>query len=158
MVFGSLAYMTDLVNIDKFKPRLLPCIFLGYPNNQKGYILLDLETDRLLISRHMHFVENRFPFKENKGNDQGEVSNEVKEIFWFDTDVENRIFGNQQPINEEFRVNEQQRQGMNENIEHDVLPPLGPNITGIGRDRRPPIWAICVMGIQNQICTYKGNK
>jgi hypothetical protein len=38
-------------------------VFLGYALNAKGYLCLNLQTHKLLISRHVAFHENSFPFK-----------------------------------------------------------------------------------------------
>src|SRR5438128_2502864 len=40
------------------------CIFLGYPDNHFSYRCLDLSTNRIIISRHVTFNENSFPFTE----------------------------------------------------------------------------------------------
>lgn len=47
---------------DKFDPRSLPCIFLGYSDKHKGYQCLHQSTSRVYISRHVVFDENHFPF------------------------------------------------------------------------------------------------
>lgn len=48
---------------DKFDSRGRKCIMLGYALNQKGYRLLDLETDEIFTSRDVRFFEHEFPFK-----------------------------------------------------------------------------------------------
>jgi hypothetical protein len=48
----------------KLQPRSMPCIFLGYAPQQKGYRCLHIPTNRIWISRHVVFDENRFPFRE----------------------------------------------------------------------------------------------
>lgn len=47
---------------DKFKPKGVPCVFLGYPVSQKGYKLLDLTTKQEFVSRDVTFAENVFPY------------------------------------------------------------------------------------------------
>lgn len=60
-VFGCLCFP----HIDahhKLSPRSTPCIFLGYPTNHKGYRRLNLDTNQIIISRHVVFDETIFPF------------------------------------------------------------------------------------------------
>lgn len=40
------------------------CIFLGYSSNHKGYRCLDLQSNRVHISRHVVFDEHSFPFSQ----------------------------------------------------------------------------------------------
>lgn len=46
----------------KLPPRSNPCMFLGYHSNHKGYKCLSLDTNEIIISRHMMFNETIFPF------------------------------------------------------------------------------------------------
>lgn len=41
-----------------------PCVFLGHSATQSAYYCLDLQTHKMYCSRHVHFVENKFPFSE----------------------------------------------------------------------------------------------
>ena len=45
----------------KLHPKTIPCVFLGYPTNSKGYLCLNPVTYRLYISRHVLFNESVFP-------------------------------------------------------------------------------------------------
>ena len=83
-IWGSLAYATNLTLADKFQPRSIPCVFLGYPNNQKGYLLYNFKNKTIFVSRHVTFVENKFPFKDHSTLDQGGVSKDMREMFLFD--------------------------------------------------------------------------
>lgn len=47
---------------DKFQPRVVPCVFVGYPFGQKGYKLYNLKTKSILISRDVIFHESIFPY------------------------------------------------------------------------------------------------
>lgn len=48
---------------DKFSARGVPCVFLGYPQSQKGYKLLNLTNNVIFVTRDVKFYENIFPYK-----------------------------------------------------------------------------------------------
>lgn len=50
-------------NSNKLEMHALPCLFLGYATNQKGYCCLHLPTNKIYISRLVQFDEDFFPFK-----------------------------------------------------------------------------------------------
>ncbi|GJV62128.1 ribonuclease H-like domain-containing protein [Tanacetum coccineum] len=60
-VFGCLCYPYINTN-HKLEPRATPAIFLGYPTNHRGYRCLDLNTDKIILSRHVTFDETVFPY------------------------------------------------------------------------------------------------
>ncbi|CAL1379865.1 unnamed protein product [Linum trigynum] len=61
--FGCLAYSKDThSHLDKFGERGRACVFLGYPSSQKGYRLLELSSQKLIVSRDVIFDEAVFPF------------------------------------------------------------------------------------------------
>ncbi|KAL8153802.1 hypothetical protein V2J09_011562 [Rumex salicifolius] len=63
-VFGCLCYPNVTATAPhKLTPRSRPCVFLGYALQHRGYRCLDLETRKVIISRHVIFNENYFPFK-----------------------------------------------------------------------------------------------
>ena len=62
-VFGCLCYPNlSATAPHKLAPRTTACVFLGYPSNHRGYRCLDLATHKIIISRHLIFDENTFPF------------------------------------------------------------------------------------------------
>ncbi|GJU13567.1 retrovirus-related pol polyprotein from transposon TNT 1-94 [Tanacetum coccineum] len=65
-VFGYFAVATNPSRVvDKFTPRGVPYVFLGYPAHQKGYKLYNLLTHSSFVSRDVVFHEYIFPFNES---------------------------------------------------------------------------------------------
>lgn len=60
-VFACLSYARCHCS-EKFAPRSTKSVFLGYPTNQKGWTVLDIETARPFLTRDVRFVEDEFPF------------------------------------------------------------------------------------------------
>lgn len=61
-----MCYATRVNRGNKFSPRAIPSVYLGYSTSQKVYILLDLCLKDLYISRDTVFQEDVFPFKSQK--------------------------------------------------------------------------------------------
>ena len=62
-IFGCLAFLYNPQRTtDKFEPRGVLYVFLGYSNAQKGYRLLIMLTHRCFMSRDVRFLEHVFPF------------------------------------------------------------------------------------------------
>jgi hypothetical protein len=61
------ATQTPLLRLHTNSPppptRSIPCIFLMYPSDIKGYRCYDPERQRVLTSQHMYFDETCFPFR-----------------------------------------------------------------------------------------------
>ncbi|GJR33244.1 ribonuclease H-like domain-containing protein [Tanacetum coccineum] len=55
--FGCLCYPHH-----KLEPRATPSIFLGHASNHRGYRCLELNTNKIIISRHVTFDETVFPY------------------------------------------------------------------------------------------------
>ena len=70
---GCLAFACNpTTSGDKFNPRGVPCVFMGYPPTQKGYRLLNLLTKQMYVSRDVKFHETVFPF--HKANEHTYMS------------------------------------------------------------------------------------
>nr|GEV44063.1 cysteine-rich RLK (receptor-like protein kinase) 8 [Tanacetum cinerariifolium] len=65
-VFGCLAVLSNHSRTaDKFEPKGVPCVFLGYPSHQKGYKFYYLTTHTMFVSRDAIFNETVFPYASN---------------------------------------------------------------------------------------------
>ncbi|KAL4346996.1 hypothetical protein GQ457_17G018750 [Hibiscus cannabinus] len=61
-VFGCLCYATQVHNLDKFSPRAIPSVFMGYSSTKKGYVLFNIADKKFFVSRDVIFHETVFPF------------------------------------------------------------------------------------------------
>ncbi|KAF3663185.1 putative agamous-like MADS-box protein AGL62-like [Capsicum annuum] len=62
-IIGCLCYATIPHKTDKFGPRAVKSVLMGYGATHKGYRLYDLEHHTLFISRDVIFTETIFPFQ-----------------------------------------------------------------------------------------------
>ncbi|WJX17055.1 hypothetical protein P8452_07010 [Trifolium repens] len=66
-VFGCLCFpLIPSTTRNKLQARSTPCVFLGYPSNHRGYKCFELSSRKIIISRHVIFDENTFPFSNSK--------------------------------------------------------------------------------------------
>lgn len=67
-VFGCLCFPNmAATSPHKLAPRSAACVFLGYPPDHKGYRCYIPSTRRVIISRHVYFDEQCFPFAQQSG-------------------------------------------------------------------------------------------
>ncbi|WVZ19287.1 hypothetical protein V8G54_006609 [Vigna mungo] len=69
-VFGCLAYSNTLEHgRTKLSPKARKAIFIGYKEGTKGYLLYDIQSRQIFVSRNVVFCENSFPFKSGNESD-----------------------------------------------------------------------------------------
>lgn len=60
-VFGCLVYAITYSS-DKFAPRAIKGVFIGYPRGKKGYKIFNLSNSKIFVSRNIIFHETVFPY------------------------------------------------------------------------------------------------
>lgn len=51
---------------DKFAERVKAAVLIGYSETQKGYILMELSSKQIFVSRDVVFKETEFPLPRHK--------------------------------------------------------------------------------------------
>ena len=84
-VFGSRCYpYTWDTKRNKFDPKTLPCIFVGYSNNYKGYRCFHPSSRRFFIFHLVAFSEDSFPYKSTEQLATASSFNITKFNDWID--------------------------------------------------------------------------
>lgn len=68
-VIGCLCFAFALPRADKFLEKDKPAVLMGYSNTQKGYLLMNLATNKLFMTRDVMFHEHVFPFTNKNINE-----------------------------------------------------------------------------------------
>ena len=66
-VWGCPAYVKRTVS-DKLEAKFDKCLFVGYPKEMIGYKLYNTLEQRLLVSKHVVFLEKEFILREDNGS------------------------------------------------------------------------------------------
>lgn len=73
--FGCLAYAKNPnKKADKFSPRGVLCVFLGFLAGQKGYKLRNLISKETFVTRVVKLCESVFPFRKKQVHDLDDVT------------------------------------------------------------------------------------
>jgi len=79
-VFGCLCYVSSPDrNRNKFDPKSRKCMFQGYKQGIKGYIVFDIKTREIFISRNAIFYETVFPYY--KGENEASERHDSEDFF-----------------------------------------------------------------------------
>lgn len=63
---GCLCHTPVVPKGDKFTTRANPAIMIGYSITQKGYLLMEIATNKFFVSRDVVFQENSFLFAQSQ--------------------------------------------------------------------------------------------
>lgn len=61
-VLGCLCFAKNMYIHDKFQPRSIVAVHMGYSTTTKGYLLYNIKEKQFFISRDVEFRETTFPF------------------------------------------------------------------------------------------------
>ncbi|KAJ1519057.1 hypothetical protein ONE63_011300 [Megalurothrips usitatus] len=108
-VFGCKAFaLCDKKS--KIEPRGIECIFLGCEEGSKAYRVWDIVNEKVIVSRHVTFIETKFPYHQpNLIHQSGEVGKLEIDGFPFDSsddDVQQPMYTEEEPVIDEPVIDE----------------------------------------------------
>ena len=109
--FGSrVIYLEDDEDVGKFRQRGKDGVYIGKPANQAGYFVYSTQKCRVIVRRHVQFVDeqsNQFKNENFNNNDEEESQLANETLFDYDDDDQNVY----------LKLNETDRNSENESIE-----------------------------------------
>lgn len=138
-VFGCLCY-ASIHGPDKFDSRVIRSVFLRYPNDHRGYKLLNLDSKQLFVTRHVVFHETVFPYCDNTHTKS--KSDPYFLSHWVSDNVDNIDNVTTRPINTTFSADDLPSQSITSFSDaysgddsmvspaHDMTSPIQDSIVG----------------------------
>lgn len=143
-----MVYNPDLKH-DKFKERGVPCVFLGYPQNKRGYKVMNLLNNMVFVSRDVKFYEGVYPYRLFPASRKEIKSQFRPQIVVSEEESAQNIEGAAESEEIDHWGENVQNETDNENVEENNEPENNENgteseevpvIRQSSRPHRPPSW------------------